>query len=244
VGDIPALGIVLATIRVEPVRAGLVDCVARGTTSTVDPVPENNTVSVAIQVLPPADLVLSQSANRSPVLVGDQLTYTISVENRADYAVDDVRLIDELPAGVELISAVTSQGVVTNEAGVVEWDLGPLEPGVLASVMAVVVSQETGLLTNRVTLESGYVDPENPAFVSELVVESVATPPLSITPDGSRVILAWPAIADDYVLEVTDRLGSGGTWIVDGNPYVVVENQITVTVKVTNGRRFYRLVLP
>jgi uncharacterized repeat protein (TIGR01451 family) len=194
--------------------------------------------------LAPADLVLTQSANRSPVLVGDQLTYTISVLSRADYTVTDVRLINELPDGVELISTVSSQGVLTNEAGVVEWSLGPLEPGLTASVMAVVLPLETGLLTNKVTLESAYVDPLNPNLRSELVVESVAAPPLSITPDGSRVILAWPAIAGDYVLEVTDNHGLEPIWLVDGNPYVVVDNQVTVTVKVTNGRRFYRLVRP
>jgi uncharacterized repeat protein (TIGR01451 family) len=192
----------------------------------------------------PADLVLAQSANRSPVLVGDQLTYTITVQNRGDYAVGDIRLTDELPAGVELVSTVISQGVVTNEAGVIEWQLGPLDPGLTASVLAVVVPQETGLLTNRVTLESSYVDSENADLTSELVIESVAAPPLSITPDGSRVVLAWPAIAEDYVLEVTENLGEGSTWLVDGNPYVVVDNQVTVTVKVTNGRRFYRLVRP
>jgi uncharacterized repeat protein (TIGR01451 family) len=244
VGDVPALAVVRLTVVVEPSRAGQVNCVATGTTLTADPVLENDTAAVGIEVLLPADLVLAQSANRSPVLVGDQLTYTITVQNRGDYAVGDIRLTDELPAGVELVSTVISQGVVTNEAGVIEWQLGPLDPGLTASVLAVVVPQETGLLTNRVTLESSYVDSENADLTSELVIESVAAPPLSITPDGSRVVLAWPAIAEDYVLEVTENLGEGSTWLVDGNPYVVVDNQVTVTVKVTNGRRFYRLVRP
>jgi hypothetical protein len=110
--------------------------------------------------------------------------------------------------------------------------------------MATVVPQVTGWLTNRVRLLSAYVYPEDPQFDSELLVESVATPPLTIAEDGSRVVLSWAAIAEGYRLEVSDRLTSPMVWVLDGNPQVVVGDRITVTVKVTNGRRFYRLVLP
>ena len=61
----------------------------------------------------------------------------------------------------------------------------------------------------------------------------VAVPPLGITADGSRVMLSWPAIAEDYVLQVSDDLGSSSQWLMDGNPRVVVGSQLTVTVKVT-----------
>jgi hypothetical protein len=33
-------------------------------------------------------------------------------------------------------------------------------------------------------------------------------------------------------------------WAFDGNPQEVLGDQVTVTVKVTNGRRFYRLIQP
>jgi hypothetical protein len=122
--------------------------------------------------------------------------------------------------------------------------LGPLEPGSSASVMATVVPQQTGQLTNLVRLRSAYLGSEHPELISEEVVESVAVPPLGITADGSRVVLSWPAVAEDYVLQVSDDLGSSSQWLMDGNPRVVVGSQLTVTVKVTNGRRFYRLVKP
>jgi hypothetical protein len=76
------------------------------------------------------------------------------------------------------------------------------------------------------------------------VVESVATPPLTIAEEGSRVVLSWPAIAEGYQLEVSDGVTLPMVWGLDGNPPVVVGDRISVTVKVTNGRRFYRLVLP
>jgi uncharacterized repeat protein (TIGR01451 family) len=243
-GDLPALMEARLRVRVSPLRAGHVTCEAVVSSATFDAVAENDSASVGIEVLPLADLVLAQSASHSPVMVGDRLTYTISVLNRGEYTVGDGRLIDELPAGVELVSTIVSQGVLSSVAGVVEWDLGPLESGSSASVMATVVPQQTGQLTNLVRLRSAYLGSEHPELISEEVVESVAVPPLGITADGSRVVLSWPAVAEDYVLQVSDDLGSSSQWLMDGNPRVVVGSQLTVTVKVTNGRRFYRLVKP
>jgi len=244
VGDLPPFAEARIAVVVRPLRAGEVNCEVGATTLTFDPITENDTDSVSIEVLPQAELLLTQSGNRSPVMVGDQLTYTISVRNHGDYTVSDVRVVDQLPMGVELVSAIISQGIVTNLAGMIEWSLGPLVPGEGATVLATVVPQQAGPLTNQVSLLSAYVDPENPALFSELVIESVAEPPLNIVADGSRVVLAWPAIADDYILEVSDGLTPPAVWMMDGNPHVVEGNQITVTVKVTNGRRFYRLVRP
>jgi uncharacterized repeat protein (TIGR01451 family) len=244
VGDLPAFAEVRIAVVVRPLREGEVVCEAGATTLTFDSIAENDTNSVSIGVLPEAELLLTQWGNRSPVMVGDQLTYTISVRNLGDYAVSDVQLVDQLPLGVELVSSIISQGSVSDLPGVIEWSLGLLAPGESATVLATVVPQQTGLLTNQVGLLSAYVDPENPALFSELVIESVAEPPLDIVADGSRVVLAWPAIADDYVIEVSDGLSPPAVWTLDGNPHIVVGTQITVTVKVTNGRRFYRLVRP
>jgi hypothetical protein len=105
------------------------------------------------------------------------------------------------------------------------------------------VPRQTGLLTNHVDLLSSFADPEDPDLSSALVIEAVDHPPLKITADGSRVVLAWPAIASDYFLEVSDALVPT-TWLVDGNPQVIVGDTITVTVKVTHAQRYYRLKQP
>ncbi len=165
-GDLPAFSEARVTVVVRPVRAGEVQCEVSAATSTFDPIAENNSVSNRIEVLPEAELRLRQSANRSPVMVGDELTYSISVQNEGDYTVSDIRLVDQLPAGVQLVSAVISQGIVNNTAGVIEWSLGPLAPGSSASVIATVVPQQPGQLVNIVNLLSAYVDPENPDLSS------------------------------------------------------------------------------
>jgi len=45
-----------------------------------------------------------------PVLVNDTLRYTLVVSNLGPYAVSDAALVDTLPATVELLSVVGSQG--------------------------------------------------------------------------------------------------------------------------------------
>ena len=243
-GDLGVTGEAEARVVIVPLRAGEVLSEAVGTTATFDMVPENNASSVRVTLFEPAELVLEQRANRAPVMVGDHLTYTISVWNLSDYVVSDVRLVDELPTGVELVSTMISQGIISNTVEVIEWSPGALESGASASVLVTVVPQQAGWLTNRVELMSAYVDPEDPGLVGELVIESVTTPPMTITADGSRVVLAWPGIAQGYVLEVSDGLTTPMIWVLDGNPRELAGDRITVTVKVTNGRRFYRLVQP
>ena len=117
VGDLAVMDEVRVRVVVVPLRAGEVLAEVVGTTATVDMAPENNRSAASVTVLVPADLVLEQRANRAPVLVGDQLTYTISVWNQGEYTVSDVRLVGELPTGVELVSTVISQGVVSNAHG-------------------------------------------------------------------------------------------------------------------------------
>jgi hypothetical protein len=231
-------------VVVSPQRSGEVLTEVIGTTTTFDSDPGNNMDSVSVTVFDPADLDLNQSADRVPVMVGDRLTYTISVLSQAEYELGDVQLVNELPSDVELVSTIASQGTVVTAPGVIEWSLGALEPGASANVRATVIPLQAGLLTNRVELFSAYVDPEDPGLLSELVVEAVTTPPLTITTEGSRVVLAWPAIAEGYRLEVSDHLALPMVWVLDGNPQEPAGDRITVTVKVTNGRRYYRLVQP
>jgi uncharacterized repeat protein (TIGR01451 family) len=204
----------------------------------------NNQVSASVTVRARAQLELGQVPDRTRVLVGDRLTYTISVVNQSAYALGDIRLTDQLPAGVNLVMATASQGTVNTGVETVEWEPGVIDSGGWATLVAVVAPQETGWLTNRVELSSEYVDPADPGLRSELRVEAVATPPLAIRLEGNRMVLSWPALAEGYWLQVSEGLTTPMVWAFDGNPQEVLGDQVTVTVKVTNGRRFYRLIQP
>jgi uncharacterized repeat protein (TIGR01451 family) len=235
-----------ATLRlvVRPARPGELICEVTVRSAVHDPFEEDNESRATVLVLPPAELKVTQTASPKPVLVGDQLTYEITVRNDGGYAVPDVRVVDWLPEGVDFVTAVTSQGLTTTHPGVIEWDLGSVEAGTGATVLLTVVPWDPGLITNRVEVLSAYVDPADPNLVSELETLVVDMPPLWIELDGSRIVVSWPLVAEDYVLFVAERLTPGAAWLPDTNPREIEGNRVTVTVKVTDTSRFYRLVRP
>jgi uncharacterized repeat protein (TIGR01451 family) len=243
-GDVAVGAEVWVRVTVRPARAGALGCDVVVSSTTADPRPEDNHDSVTVTVLTAADLVVTQSASQDPVYLGDRLSYRIQVQNLSDYTVPDVRVEDWLPLGAEFVSALNSQGQVTSLPGLVEWELGAIEPGNVAEVTVTVVPLQGGTLTNTVMVMSAYVDPADPRLRSELLTEVVTEPPLRIEVDGTRVVLSWSALAEGYYLEAVDRLDHPELWYPDGNPRVVVGDRVTVTVKVAGTLRFYRLVRP
>jgi large repetitive protein len=243
-GDLQAGTEAYVQVVVQAARAGDLGCEVVVHSSVPDPDQSDNEAVAEVVVLPPADLRITQTAFPDPVMVGDQLVYRITVQNLGGYVVPDVQVTAWLAPTTEFVSAITSQGLTTNEAGVVEWELGPLEPVTSATVTLTVVPHQVGMITNTVTVASSYMDPDNPNRVSQLALNVVDAPPLRIERDGSRVVLSWPALAQDYILFTTDRLTQPLLWYPDGNPREMQGNRITVTVKVTQDSRFYRLSRP
>jgi large repetitive protein len=243
-GDVAIGAEVWVRVTVRPARAGALGCDVIVGSATADPMSEDNHDLVTVTVLAPADLVITQSASQDPVYLGDSLSYRIEVQNLSDYTVPDVRVEDWLPLGTEFVSALSIQGLVTSEPGLVEWEVGALEPGNVAELTVTLVPLQGGTLTNTVVVLSAYVDPADPRVRSELLTGVVTEPPLRIEVEGSRVVLSWPVLAEGYYLEAVDRLDHPELWYPDGNPRVVVGDRATVTVKVAGTLRFYRLVRP
>lgn len=209
-----------------------------------DPDKSNNVATAQVVVIPAADLLVTQTASLDPVMVGDELSYFITVHNGGEYMVPDAQVAVWLPTGTEFVTAIPSQGLTTNVAGVIEWILGEVEPGTNASITVTVVPRQATTITNRVVLSSAYVESDNPNLISELTTTVVDAPPLLIELDGSRIVVSWPTLAQDYILLATDRLDEPVLWYPDGNPRVVEGARVTVTVKVTNAARYYRLSRP
>ena len=102
---------------------------------------------------PDADLSLTNADSRDPVMVGNNLTYTLTVANAGLDDAAGVVVTDTLPAGVSFVSAGASQGSCAG-AGPVICNLGALAAGASATVSIVVTPPSVGTLTNSASVAS------------------------------------------------------------------------------------------
>jgi uncharacterized repeat protein (TIGR01451 family) len=121
---------------------------------------------------PLADIVMSQSVSPPLVNVGSNATFTLNLTNLGLATASNVVVTDALPAGLTFVSAVSSQGSCTNDAGVVSCDLGTMTNGAVASVAIQVVAASPGTKTNLANVSASIPDP-NPTNNTALVVLTV-----------------------------------------------------------------------
>ncbi len=106
-----------------------------------------------------ADVGVSVTAAPDPVLVGSNLTYTVSVSNTGPATATGVIVTNDLPAGVMFISASTSQGTInTNLAGDVIASVGTLASGASASLSIIVKPTSAGALPTLVNVVANQFD--------------------------------------------------------------------------------------
>jgi hypothetical protein len=75
-------------------------------------------------------------------------------------------------------------------------------------------------------------------------VQTPGSPLLTITPSGSSVLISWPATNTGFVLQKTPALGASPSWSNVGLTTNVVDGTNTVTVPVSGGNLFFRLINP
>jgi uncharacterized repeat protein (TIGR01451 family) len=148
-----------------------------------DPMVSNNAATVA-QTPQQADLRMAKTVSNSTPLVGDVVTFTVTLTNAGPDAVTDVLVTDLLPAGLAFASATPGQG--TYAAGTGLWDVGAVANGGTATLtlLARVVSPAAQTNTAAVSAADQF-DPNtgnNAASATEtppaadLAVKKVAAP--------------------------------------------------------------------
>lgn len=126
-----------------------------------------------------ADLSIEKSDNPDPVNPGNQLTYSITVNNAGPTAAQNVVVTDTLPAGVTFVSTT---GCAEDPTGVPTCSLGTILAGGFTSyTITVTVNLATfGTLTNTASVTSDTPDP-NPS--NNTVTEDTTSkpgPPISV----------------------------------------------------------------
>jgi uncharacterized repeat protein (TIGR01451 family) len=126
-----------------------------------------------------ANLSISKTESRDPVPTGRTLSYTLTVSNSGPDAAFDVFVRDDLPAGVDFVSATPSQGSCGETAGIVTCSLAGLVSGGNATVTITVIPRSAGLITNTASVSSATGDPaggNNTASVTTSVCRITSRP--------------------------------------------------------------------
>ena len=142
-----------------------------------------------------ADLGIAVTDSPDPVIVGNNLSYTITASNAGPGPALAVTVTDVLPAGATFVSAAPSQGTCSGTT-TVNCSLGTINNGANATVTLVVRPTATGTLTNTASVaatSSDLVPGNNSATASTTVnnpVPAITTwSPASAAPGGPAFTL-------------------------------------------------------
>lgn len=129
--------------------------------------------------VPLADLALGMQVSPATVNVGSNLTLTLNVTNLGPDAASNVVLTNPLPAGINLVSAIATQGTTLTNATAVVCNLGSLTNGARATVTIQATAASAGTKTNAALLTSATLDPQSDNNAASVPVLINAFPTIS-----------------------------------------------------------------
>jgi uncharacterized repeat protein (TIGR01451 family) len=141
-------------------------------------------------VRPAADLVVTMLATPLNVPVGDRIEYRIAVTNQGPDLATGVVLVDPLPAGLEFVSANTSQGASTLSQQTLLSNMGALVVGQTVVVNLIVTTTVAGQFRNGATVHSETPDPNLDNNVAFYPASAGPQPPPPLDVGGSPCAIA------------------------------------------------------
>ena len=163
------------------------DTITAEATTTTDTTTTSTTGAVTtVQTVRSADLKVAKTGSPGSLILGNNLTYTLTVTNNGPDNATGVTVSDTLPTGVSFVSASTSRGSCGGTA-TVACNLGTLGPSQSATVAIVVNMNTVGSVTNTASVggdRKDSVSSNNTSTVTTLV-RSPLTVALTYSPDRS-----------------------------------------------------------
>ena len=167
---------------------------ATASSPTLDPVPANDTASIAVDV-PDADLAVTKSVDTAAPALGANVTFTITLANNGPNAAAAVTVADTLPAGLTLVSSTASFGSFTS--GV--WTVGNLPAGAVETLTVLAQVTSDAQMTNTASVSSSTYDPVAGNNAGSAVVD-VPNADLAVT---KTVGTTMPALGTNVTFTVT-----------------------------------------
>ena len=197
-------------IVVIPTTIGTITNTARVTSDVGDTATGDNHATQATTVNPAADLTLGKADSPDPVLLGTQLSYTLTVTNKGPSEAPGVTITDTLPASVSYVSASPD---CLEVGGTVTCAIGSLASGDGATVGIVVTPTAAGAITNTARVTSNIGDPSAGDNESTQTTAVIAAADLSITKmDSPDPVLLGSDLT--YTLTITNAGPSESTGVV------------------------------
>jgi uncharacterized repeat protein (TIGR01451 family) len=121
---------------------------------------EDDIASATVDAPDTGDLSLIKTVNDSTPIVGQDVTFTVTLTNDGPDAVSGVQVTDALPAGLNFDSATPSQGTYTSATGI--WAVGALNGSTSATLILVATVTTPGDKTNAAQVTaSNQPDPDS-----------------------------------------------------------------------------------
>ena len=187
------------------------------------------------------DISISIAASPSPVSVGADLTYTLTISNTGPADATDVLVSNALPANVATLSIIPSQGACSISGGMVIGSLGTVPGGSNATITVIALPTVAGtILTNTAIVSRG----ESDAYLGNntaINLTQVTTPAISIADSsclegnvGTTNMLFSVTLAVPSAQTITVNYATADNIALAGKDYLATNGLITFAPGVTN----------
>ena len=218
-------------------------------TGSTDLNPDNDSASAVVTVVSPtADLVIGLSGLPDPLLLGNYLTYTITVSNGGPATATGVVVSNTLPPGVSFFStSAGSANFTTSYTGAGQLVVAFTNSGIMGrgeqwTNTITVKTAAAGTISDTASCRSDVIDlfKANNSATVKTIVQPVPLP-LTLAHARGGLAMSWPAYAG-YFLESTTDLKPPAVWVpVTDVRLSLVGGQIMAVVPIGPGNRFFRL---